>query len=97
MGTDQNGLMGGHGHGGAGGGILGGNQNDVGEGGVGKGASEAEEGHLGLEVVDLVLELLLGFVGLLIALLAGTGVVGFVVLQARYALHRLRRMKLKSG
>lgn len=71
-----------------GGGIVGGEQNDVGEGSGVKGASgEFEEGDLGLEVVDLALELLLGLVGLLVALLARAGVTCVVVLQAGYALH----------
>lgn len=94
----QNGAMGGDGGGVAGniGGIrrAAGDQYDVGEAGVsypsngiGAGAEEAEEIHLGLEFVDLLLELLLRLPCLHVALAARAGVAIAVVLLARLALH----------
>lgn len=99
MGTDQNGLMSRHGNGGDSGGVLGGDQNDVGEArGVGPtgvvmgidGGPEPEESNLGFEIVDLALELFFRLVSLLIAFLARAGVTCVVVLLAGYAPHRLR-------
>lgn len=101
MGTDQNGLMSRHRHGGATGGILGGDQNDVGEArwvgptgvvvmGIDWGP-KLEESNLGFEIFDLTLELLFRLVGLLVAFLACAGVTCAVVFLAGYAPHRLLR------
>lgn len=89
--------------GGDGGGVAGhiggirraaGDQNDVGEAGgvgpsygVGAGAEEAEEIDLGLEFLDLSLQLLLRLAGLLVALAARAGAAIAVLLLARQALH----------
>lgn len=71
-----------------------GDQNDVGEAGVidpsygiRAVAEEAEEIDLGLEFLDLLLELLLRLAGLHVALAASAGVAIAVVLLARLALH----------
>lgn len=94
--------MSGNGDGGGGvGGVMGGDHNDVGEarGEKARGLDlergidwgrEAEKSDLGFEIVDLALELLLGLVGFLVALLARAGVTCVVVLLARYAPHHLR-------
>ena len=63
--------------------------NGVGVGGIEVGP-ELEKSDLGLEVLDLALEILLRFVGLVVALLARATVTCIVVLLARYAPHRLR-------
>ena len=99
MGTDQNGLMSRDGNGRATRAVLGGDQNDVGEARCMEPIAmvmwidwgpEPEESNLGLEIIDLALELFLRLVSLIVALLARAGVTCVVVLLARYAPHRLR-------
>lgn len=101
MGTNQHSLVSGDGNrGGERSAIpVGGNQDDVGEARGGRspgkieGGPEPEEGDLGLEVVDLGLELLLRLAGLLVTLLARPGVARAVLLAARDAPHPLRRRR----
>lgn len=68
-------------------GVVDGNEDDIGGGSVKIGRGESEEGDFGFELLDLVAELLLGLVGLLVALPAGSRVVHVVFLLAREAPH----------
>lgn len=58
-------------------------------GGIERGRREAQEEKTGAEVVDLALELLLRLAGLLIALLARSGLLLVVHILARLAIHLL--------
>lgn len=72
---------------GSGVGVVDGNEDDIGGRRIESGRGECEEGDLGLEVIDLEAELLLGLVGLLVALPAGSGVHHVVLILAGEAPH----------
>lgn len=96
--TNQNGLMGGDGDGGPSRWFIGGgDENDVGEAGstgpvvavVVERRPEPEKSDLGLQVLDLPLQLLLRLIRLLVALLARARFICVVLILARHAPHRL--------